>query len=260
VRDTQAATGGAATRNWPRRIAHRCRRARTTSVRPDTFPGGKRATNRRRGVAGRWAGGGPVDQPPRERPARSRREHRAARQVPRRDAALGDAGKPHRHRDGVRCSMGQLLRTKRHTATGKHSEVFIAAVNRHMPATPAWGNQPRIKDANEVTILMRQLTRSTKNMAKTTCSGPSPVPASCAARRAKPGEELPGMIASRSCTGVACADCAIRRPPKSIAMPRSTLWRSTHPRSRLPEARVAVHGRDKYLTVLACGGVALGSQ
>jgi hypothetical protein len=66
------------------------------------------------------------------------------------------------------------------------------------------------------------------------------VPASCAARRAKPGEELPGMIASRSCTGVACADCALRRPPKSIAMPRSTLWRSTHPRRRLlPEAGVA---------------------
>jgi hypothetical protein len=35
-----------------------------------------------------------------------------------------------------------------------------------MPATPAWGNQPRNKDANEVTFLMRQLTRSTKNMAK----------------------------------------------------------------------------------------------
>jgi hypothetical protein len=79
---------------------------------------------------------------------------------------------PHRHQDGVRCSMGQLLRTKRHTATGKHSQVLIAAVNRHMPATPDRGNQPRIKDANEVTILMRQLTRSTKNMAKTTCSGP----------------------------------------------------------------------------------------
>jgi hypothetical protein len=50
----------------------------------------------------------------------------------------------------------------RHTATGKQSQVLAAAVNRHMPATPAWGNQPRIKDANEVTILMRQLTRSTK--------------------------------------------------------------------------------------------------
>jgi hypothetical protein len=36
--------------------------------------------------------------------------------------------------------------------------------------------------------------------------------------RAKPGEELLGIIASRSCTGVACADCAIRRPPKSIAI------------------------------------------
>jgi hypothetical protein len=32
----------------------------------------------------------------------------------------------------------------------------------------------------------------------------------------------------------------------------------------LPQGRcgghVAVHGRDKYLTLLACGGVALGSQ
>ena len=62
--------------------------------------------------------------------------------------------------------MGFLLRTKRHTATGKQSQVLVAAVNRHMPATPASGNQLRIKDANEVTILMRQLTRSTKNMAK----------------------------------------------------------------------------------------------
>ena len=55
----------------------------------------------------------------------------------------------------------------------------------HMPATPAWGNQPRIKDANEVTILMRRLTRSTKNMAKAL-------------------KRLQGMIASRSCTGVGC--------------------------------------------------------
>jgi hypothetical protein len=45
--------------------------------------------------------------------------------------------------------MGQLLRTKRHTATGKQSQVLVAAVNRHMPATPASGNQLRIKDANE---------------------------------------------------------------------------------------------------------------
>jgi hypothetical protein len=44
--------------------------------------------------------------------------------------------------------MGQLLRTKRHTATGKQTQVLVAAVNRHMPATLAWGNQPRIKDAN----------------------------------------------------------------------------------------------------------------
>ena len=32
--------------------------------------------------------------------------------------------------------MGLLLRTKRHTATGKQSQVLAAAVNRHMPATP----------------------------------------------------------------------------------------------------------------------------
>ena len=55
--------------------------------------------------------------------------------------------------------MGLLLRTKRHTATGKRSQVLVAAVNHHMPATPAWGNQLRIKDANEVTVLMRQRTR-----------------------------------------------------------------------------------------------------
>jgi hypothetical protein len=33
--------------------------------------------------------------------------------------------------------MGQLWRTKRHTATGKQNQVLVAAVNRHMPATPA---------------------------------------------------------------------------------------------------------------------------
>jgi hypothetical protein len=33
--------------------------------------------------------------------------------------------------------MGLLLRTKRHTATGKQIEVLVAAVNRHMPATPS---------------------------------------------------------------------------------------------------------------------------
>ena len=53
---------------------------------------------------------------------------------------------------GVRCSMGQLLRTKRHTATGKQSQVLVAAVNRHMPATPASGNQLRIKDAYFATV------------------------------------------------------------------------------------------------------------
>ena len=43
--------------------------------------------------------------------------------------------------------MGQLLRTKRHTATGKQSQVLVAAVNRHMPATAASGYRLRIKDA-----------------------------------------------------------------------------------------------------------------
>jgi hypothetical protein len=33
--------------------------------------------------------------------------------------------------------MDLLLRTKRHTATGKQIQVLIAAVNRHMPATPS---------------------------------------------------------------------------------------------------------------------------
>ena len=48
--------------------------------------------------------------------------------------------------------MGQLLRTKRHTATGKQSQVLVATVNRHMPATPASGNQLRIKDAYFATV------------------------------------------------------------------------------------------------------------
>ena len=48
--------------------------------------------------------------------------------------------------------MGQLLRTKRHTATGKQSQVLVAAVNRHMPATAAFGNQLQIKDAYFVTV------------------------------------------------------------------------------------------------------------
>ena len=46
--------------------------------------------------------------------------------------------------------MGRLLRTKRHTATGKQSQVLVAAVNRHMPATPARSDELRIKD--EVTV------------------------------------------------------------------------------------------------------------
>ena len=33
--------------------------------------------------------------------------------------------------------MGLLLRTKRHTATDKQIQVLVAAVNRHMPATPS---------------------------------------------------------------------------------------------------------------------------
>jgi hypothetical protein len=38
---------------------------------------------------------------------------------------------------GPRGGMGLLLRTKRHTATGKQNQVLVAAVNRHMPATPS---------------------------------------------------------------------------------------------------------------------------
>jgi hypothetical protein len=37
----------------------------------------------------------------------------------------------------IRIGMGLLLRTKRHTATGKQIQVLVAAVNRHMPATPS---------------------------------------------------------------------------------------------------------------------------
>jgi hypothetical protein len=33
--------------------------------------------------------------------------------------------------------LGLLLRTNRHTATGKQIQVLVAAVNRHMPATPS---------------------------------------------------------------------------------------------------------------------------
>ena len=36
---------------------------------------------------------------------------------------------------------GPPLRTKHHTATGKQSQVLVAAVNRHMPATPASGSR-----------------------------------------------------------------------------------------------------------------------
>ena len=45
--------------------------------------------------------------------------------------------------------MGQ---PKRHTATGKQSQVLVAAVNRHMPATPVSSNQLRIKDAYFATV------------------------------------------------------------------------------------------------------------
>ena len=37
----------------------------------------------------------------------------------------------------IRGGMGLLLRTKRHIATGKKIQVLVAAVNRHMPATPS---------------------------------------------------------------------------------------------------------------------------
>jgi len=54
----------------------------------------------------------------------------------------------------IKCGS-QLLRTRRHTATGKQSQVLVAAVNRHMPATPASGNQLRIKDAYFATVSAR---------------------------------------------------------------------------------------------------------
>jgi hypothetical protein len=37
----------------------------------------------------------------------------------------------------IRAGMGLLLRTKRHTATGKQNQVLVTAVNCHMPATPS---------------------------------------------------------------------------------------------------------------------------
>ena len=48
--------------------------------------------------------------------------------------------------------MGLLLRTKRHTATGKQIQVLVAAVNRHMTATAASGYRLRIKDAYFATL------------------------------------------------------------------------------------------------------------
>src|SRR6516225_3263321 len=37
----------------------------------------------------------------------------------------------------IRGGMGLLLRTKRHTATGKQIQVLVAALTRHIPATPS---------------------------------------------------------------------------------------------------------------------------
>src|SRR6516162_5338857 len=37
----------------------------------------------------------------------------------------------------IRGGMGLLLRTKRHTATSEQIQVLVAAVNRHIPATPS---------------------------------------------------------------------------------------------------------------------------
>ena len=106
----------------------------------------------------------------------------------------------------------------RHTATGKQSQVLVAAVNRHMSATPAWGNQPRIEDANEVTIFMRQLTRSTKNMAK-------------ALKRVR------GMIASRGAQA-SPADPGIKKAAK-VDCDAEIDTHASLIRSRLPEAGVA---------------------
>ena len=52
----------------------------------------------------------------------------------------GEPGNEIRERifpSAIRGGMGLLLRTKRHTATGKQIQVLVAAVNRHMPATPS---------------------------------------------------------------------------------------------------------------------------
>ena len=46
--------------------------------------------------------------------------------------------------------MGLLLRTKRHTATGKQIQVLVAAVNRHMPATPRCAGVPTVMSSSAV--------------------------------------------------------------------------------------------------------------
>ena len=137
--------------------------------------------------------------------------------------------------------MSQLLRTKRHTATGKQSQVLVAAVNRHMPATPASGNRLRIKDA--LSISASQSTLAAFLMPR---------------RQATPVQLLDAIIPRRRLSALA------------MFLVERVSWRQDgylvrvlDPRLVAPRrcgGHVAVHGRDKYLTSLACGGVALGSQ
>jgi hypothetical protein len=143
--------------------------------------------------------------------------------------------------------MGQLLQTKRHTATGKQSQALVAAVNRHMPATPASGNQLRIKDAYFATV---SISASQSTLA-TFLIPRSAGDASCnSSTQSSPSRRLsalamflaePGKLAHQDSYLVRILDAQLVAPGRC-------------------GGHVAVHGRDKYLTLLACGGVALGSQ
>jgi hypothetical protein len=132
--------------------------------------------------------------------------------------------------------MGIASARRPHTATGEQSQVLVAAVNRHMHT---WGNQPRIRDANEVTILMRQLTRSAKTWPKRSSVHWGMI----ASRSAQASPATAGRL---RCRDRHRGEVRILDPP-SVARGRCG-------------GHVAVHGSDKYLTLLACGGVALGSQ
>jgi hypothetical protein len=98
---------------------------------------------------------------PKERPDRSRREHRAARQVPRRDAALGDAG--NLTATGTAFEAAWASYCEPSATPPQASKVrYLSRPCHHMPATPAWGNQAsRIgMDSRLVWLLVQALTMS----------------------------------------------------------------------------------------------------